>query len=115
MLQASFLDCLFLDFLSQFQDFCASAVIHIERRQIVQALVVTMVVVVIDEGFDLPLQITWQVIVLQKNTVLHGLVPALNLALGLGMMRRTSHMIHSLVIEILDQFSGNVGRTVITE
>ena len=23
MLQASFLDCLFLDFLSQFQDFCA--------------------------------------------------------------------------------------------
>ena len=55
MLQASFLDCLFLDFLSQFQDFCASAVIHIERRQIVQALVVTMVVVVIDEGFDLPL------------------------------------------------------------
>ena len=82
MLQASFLDCLFLDFLSQFQDFCASAVIHIERRQIVQALVVTMVVVVIDEGFDLPLQITWQGIVLQKNTVLHGLVPALNLALG---------------------------------
>ena len=40
MLQASFLDCLFLDFLSQFQDFCFSAVIHIRGRQIVQASVV---------------------------------------------------------------------------
>ena len=44
MLQASFLDFLFLDFLSQFQDFSPSALIHIRWRQIVQALVVTMVV-----------------------------------------------------------------------
>ena len=69
MLQAAFSDCLFLDLLSHLQDLCASSVIDVGGRQIVQALVVTMVVVVIDEGFDLPLQITWQVIVLQKNTV----------------------------------------------
>jgi hypothetical protein len=29
MLQASFLDCLFLDFLSQFQDFISSALIQV--------------------------------------------------------------------------------------
>ena len=49
---------------------------------------VTLVVVAIDEGFDMPLQITWQVIVLQKNTVLNGLVPALDIALGLEMRKR---------------------------
>ena len=59
MLHASFLDCLFLDFLSQFQDFISSALIQIRGRQVVRALVVTLFVVAIDEGFDMPLQITW--------------------------------------------------------
>ena len=50
MLQAAFSDCLFLDLLSHLQDLCASSVIDVGGRQIVQALVVTMVVVVHDPG-----------------------------------------------------------------
>ena len=49
--------------------------------QIVDALVVAAVVVVGHEGLDLVFQITGQIIVLQLDAVLDGLVPALDLAL----------------------------------
>ena len=45
---------------------------------------VAMVVVVIDEGADLAFQITRQEVVLQQDVVLQRLMPALDLALGLG-------------------------------
>jgi hypothetical protein len=40
-----------------------------------KALVVALVVVVSDEGTDLALEITGQEIMLEQDTVLHGLVP----------------------------------------
>ena len=43
---------------------------------------VAPVVVVLDEGPDLRLQITRQVVVLQQDAVLQGLVPALDLPLA---------------------------------
>ena len=58
MLQAAFLDCLFLDLLSHFQDLRASSMIDVGGGQVGQALAVAVVVVVIDEGIDLPLEIT---------------------------------------------------------
>ena len=63
MLQAAFSDCLFLDLLSHFQDLCASSVIDVGGYQVVQALVVAMVVVVVDESADLTFQITGQEVV----------------------------------------------------
>lgn len=53
MLQLEFSDCLFLDLLSDLQDLGATAVIDVGGCQVVQALVVAMVVVVIDEGAKL--------------------------------------------------------------
>jgi hypothetical protein len=76
VLQPAFSDCLFRDLLSHLQDLGSAAVIDVGRRQVVQALVVTMVVVVIDEGADLAFQIPGQELVFQQNPVLHGLVPA---------------------------------------
>ena len=87
MLQAAFSDCLFLDLLSHLQDFGAATEVDVGGRQVGQALMVAVVVVVVDEGTDLPFQVAGQEVLLQQNLVLHGLVPALNLALGLGMMR----------------------------
>ena len=97
MLQASFLDCQFLDLLPFSEDGFSPTEVNIGRRDVVQALVVAVVVVVLDEGFDLPFQIAGQVVVLQheegqgkapvgrfpRRTVLHGLMPALDFALGL--------------------------------
>jgi hypothetical protein len=42
------------------------------------------VVVVIDEGADLPFEVSRQEVVFQQDAVLQGLVPAFDLALGLG-------------------------------
>ena len=83
MLRAAFLDCRFLDLLSHLQDLGASAVVDIGGGQVAQALVVLVAVVVIDEGADLSFEVPGQVVVFQQNPVLHGLVPAFDLALGL--------------------------------
>jgi hypothetical protein len=91
--------------LSHFQDFRAAAVIDIGGCQVGQALVVAVVVVVIDEGADLAFESAGQEVVLQQNAVLHGLMPALDLALGLRVMWRTTDVIHALVLEILGQIA----------
>ena len=51
---------------------------------------VALMVVVVDEGFNLSFEITWQEVVFEQNTVLESLVPAFDLALSLGMIRRTA-------------------------
>ena len=76
---------------------------------------VASMVVVFDEGFDGLLECTGQVVVFEQNPVLHGLVPALDLALGLGMVRRTANVIHALAIKPPGQVVGDVGRSVIAE
>ena len=69
MLQASFLDCLFLDLLSHLQDLRAAPVVDVGGGQVGQALVVTVVVVMVDEGGDLLFQVSGQVIVFQQYLV----------------------------------------------
>lgn len=54
-------------------------------------------IVVIDEGVDLPLEIAWQEVVFEQDAVLKRLVLALDLALCLGMAGRTARVIHAVV------------------
>jgi hypothetical protein len=60
---------------------------------------ITLMVVVIDEGFDLGFKITWQEVVFQQDAVLQGLMPPLDLALGLWVIRRTTRVLHALVLQ----------------
>ena len=83
MLQAAFLDCQFLDLCPFSDDGFVAPKIDVSWRDVVQALVVAFVVVVIDEGPDLAFEIAGQIVVFQQNPVLHGLMPTLDLALGL--------------------------------
>ena len=53
-------------------------------------------IVVLDEGLDLPFEIAGQVVVLEQDAVLERLMPALDLALGLGMVGRAADMLHAL-------------------
>ena len=76
MLQAAILDCLFLDLFPFSENVFVTSEVDICRSDVVQALVLAVVVVVIDEDTDLLFQIAWQVVVFQKYAVLHGLVPA---------------------------------------
>ena len=54
-------------------------------------------------------------VVFEQDAVLQGLVPALDLALGLGMHRRAANVLHALVFEVFGQIAGDVGRAVVAE
>jgi hypothetical protein len=84
MLQAAVLDFQFLDLLPFTVDGFVTPKTDAGRCDDVQALMVALVVVAIDEGPDLAFEIAGQVAVFQQNPVLHGLMPALDLALGLA-------------------------------
>jgi hypothetical protein len=61
------------------------------RGQVAQALVIADVVIVLDEGINLPFKIAGQVAVFEQNAVLQGLVPSLDLSLSLGVIRCPAH------------------------
>ena len=88
VVQASGFDGVAFDPFSFQQDGLTTPEVDISRRQIADALVVSEMVVVGDEVTNLLLEITGQVVVLEQDAVLERLVPALDLALRLGMQRR---------------------------
>ena len=66
-----------------FDDGIGPAEVGVGGRHVVQALVVTSVVIMLDEGFDLGLKVTGQEVIFEQDAILEGLMPALDLALGL--------------------------------
>jgi len=64
----------------------AAPEVDVGGGEIAQALVVAPMIVVGDEGIDLGIEVAGQVVVFQQDPVLEGLVPTLDLALGLGMV-----------------------------
>ena len=74
---------------------------------------VAPVVVALDEGCDLRFQVPGQIIILQQDAVLEGLVPALDLALGLGMIGRPTDMAHVLLVQPFGQFPRDVTGTIV--
>ena len=63
--------------------------------------VVSLMVVVIDEGFNLRFEISRQEVVLQQDSVLQCLVPSFDLALRLRMIRRATNVTHPVITECL--------------
>ena len=115
MLQAAILDGLFLDLFPFSENVFVTPEVDVRGRDVVQALVIAVIVVVIDKEADLLLQIAWQVIVFQKNAVLHGLVPAFDLALRLRMEWSAANVLHLLLFHPFSQFTRDVARTVIAK
>ena len=90
MLQAALLDCPFLDLFPFSENGFVAPEVDVCRCDVVQALVVTLIVVILDERADLAFEITGEGLVLQQNPVLHGLMLAFDLALGLRMEWRAA-------------------------
>ena len=65
MLQAAVCDGCTLDALTLGKDCLGPIEVDVSRGEIVEALVIADVVIVLDEGFDLPFEIAGQVIVLE--------------------------------------------------
>ena len=114
MLQAPLFDGLAFDPFSLLDDGAGPAEVGIGGRHVVQALVLALVVVVLDERLDLGLEVAGQAVILQQDAVLHGLVPALDLALGLGMERGTAHVAHALSLNLFGQFACDVARAIVS-
>ena len=115
VLQAPFVDSVLLDPFSLLQDLVATPEVDISGCQVLQALVISPVIVVADEPADLPLEIAGEEVVFQKDAVLQGLVPSLDLALGLGMVGCTTNMIHVSGIEPFGQITRDVTGPVIRQ
>ena len=115
MLQAPIFDGLSFDPLALLDDGLCPAEVGVSRRDVVQALVIALMVVVLDERFDLSFEIARQEVVFQQDAVLECLVPAFDLALCLRMHRRTAHMAHLLCIDILSQFARDIAWTIVAE
>lgn len=67
MLQAPQFDGLSFDPFSLQQDSFAAPEEDVGRREVVEALMVTPVVIALDEGRDLGFEIAWQEVVLQQD------------------------------------------------
>ena len=99
MVQAAVFDCQLFDLFSPFNDSGVSAEVGVGRGDVFQTFVVAVVIVMIDELADLVFKITRQIIVLQQDAVLQGLVPAFNLALSLRMVGRTARVLYAFGLD----------------
>lgn len=115
MLQASVFERFALDALALGEDHLGPPDVDIGRGEIVEALLVAGMIAMLDEGTDLPFEIAGQIVVVEQDAVLQGLVSALDLALRQRVIRRTAHMLHALVVEPLGQIAGDVGRAMVAE
>ncbi len=113
MTQAPGLDGLALYFFALLQDFRRPPVISIGGCHVAQALMVTSVVVMLDEGGDLLFEITGQIIVFKQDAVFQGLVPSLDLALGLWMARGSSYVLDVSAFEPFRQIASDITRPII--
>lgn len=81
MLSASLLDDAPLDVVASFEDARATLEVHISGCQIVQAFVITAVIVMVEQAGDGTFEVAGQVIVFEQDTALQREVPALDLSL----------------------------------
>ncbi len=77
-MQASRFEFLSFDPFALFQNGFVASEVDVGGRDVFEALVVALMVVVIDEGFDLGFKITGQEVVFQQDAVLQGLMPSLH-------------------------------------
>ena len=82
-----------------FEKGLAAPEVDVSRRQVVQALVVSTVVVVLDEPLDALFELSWQVVALQQDPVFHRAVISLDLTLRHRVVRPAADMSDAVVLE----------------
>ena len=113
VLQATVGNGLSFDPLSFGQDSRAAPAVDVGGGEIVDAFVVSAVVVVVDEGGNLSFEIAGQEVMFQQDAVFEGLVPALDFALGHRMVGRAAQVFDVAVIEPFGEVAGDVAGTVV--
>ena len=98
-MQAPRFKCLLFDPFPLLQDSFVTLEVYDVRCDVVDALVIALMVVVADKGFDLGFKIASQEVVFQQDAVLESLVPVFDLALGLWMIWRPTRVLHAFVLQ----------------
>ena len=98
--RAAHLDRLGLDLLPFAEDVFRPAEVDIGRGEVAEAFVVTLLVVVLDEGSVCLLEGSGQVVVLEQDPVLQRLVPALDPALGLRVVGRAADVVNTFLVDL---------------
>jgi len=107
-MQASRFKRLLFDPFPLFQNGCVTPEVDICGCDVAQALVKALVVVVVDKSFDLGFKIAGQEVVFQQDAVLQSLMPPLNFALCLGMIRCAPAVLHSFALQPFRQIARDV-------
>ena len=81
--------------------------------EVVYALVVSPMIVMIDECLDLRFQICREEVVVQQNAVFQGLMPSLDLALCLRVIRCPPDVSHFVVTQPSSQLARDVDGSVV--
>lgn len=76
---------------------------------------IALMFLMFDERFDLLLKVAGQQVVSQQDAVFERLVPALDLALCLGMHRCAGHIAHLVGFDIFRQFTRDIAGTIVAE
>ena len=108
MLQATVCDCLALDPFAFEEDRLSAPEVDVSRSEIVEALVIAGMVVVRHEGGDLAFEIAGQIVVLKQDAVFERLMPALDFALGLRMVRRSADVLDVLLVQPLGKIARDI-------
>ena len=116
MQAASLLDGFSFDLFPPFKNGQTAPEVDVSRRQVVQALVISTVVVVVpDELLDALFELSWQVVVVQQDPVFHRAMISLDLALRHRVVRPAADMSDAVVLEPLAKLARHVGWTVIAQ
>ena len=86
----------------------ATPEVNISGREVFQAFVVAVVIVVADEGANLRLQVAGEIIVLKQDAIFERLMPPLDLSLSLRVIGRAAHMLDAPIIQPLSQLARDV-------
>jgi hypothetical protein len=85
------------------------------RGEVVDALMVSPMVVMIHERLDLRFEVCREEVVFQQDAIFQGLMPALDLTLSLRMIRRTPDVPHFLVAQSLSQLARDVAGSIVRQ
>ena len=108
MLRTTIGDGLAFDPFAFEEDGLGPSEVDVSRSEIVEALVIASMVVVLDEGGDLTLEIAGQIVMIKQDAALERMMPALDLTLGLWVIGGAADVLHFLVIQPLREIRRDV-------
>ena len=87
--------------------------VNVCGREVVDALVVSVMIIMINKRVDLRFHIFREEVVFQQDPVFERLMLALDLTLSLWMMGCATDVVHALVFQPLSQITADVAGAVI--